>query len=191
MIKVDAAEPAKEYDVETQKMLQTIFFKKNLHKHAEIVDALSSSNVNMAQRLAHNLKGSAGQIGKRKLAEAAENIEALLKTHNDAGHDKLCSLEDALQLLKTELTFALNDLNSATDSLRKEKDTIDKSQALVLFEKLKLILSNSDPECLDLLDELSVFPGTEKLINQIEDFDLNAAQETLSDLIAEWRERGG
>jgi hypothetical protein len=57
---------------------------------------------------------------------------------------------------------------------------LNTEQTLALFEKLKPMLENINPECVDLLGNLRTVPGAEELIQQIENFNFSAAAETLA-----------
>jgi len=41
------------------------------------------------------------------------------------------------------------------------------------------MLENINPECVNLLDEIRAIPGAEELARQIEDYDFEAAAQTL------------
>jgi CheY-like chemotaxis protein len=91
-------------DVEVNKVLQTLFVKNNLHKFEEIADALRVGDITLAHRLAHTLKGNAGQIGKPALQQAAADVERQLK----AG--KNLTTPEQLQILETEMAAVLREL---------------------------------------------------------------------------------
>ena len=59
---------------------------------------------------------------------------------------------------------------------------LEKQQALELFEKLEVMLANLNPECTDLLDEIRSVPGTERLVQQIENYEFDSAARTLGEL---------
>ena len=164
--------------------LMIMFAQRNEDKYAEIEKAIASGDIKLAHRLVHTLKGNAGQLGKAGLRAIAEEVEELLKAQRLVP-------ENAMKLLETELELVLEELRPLLDESRKGAVPFDAGQTLALFEKLELMLSNLDPECLDLINALKTVPGTEKLANQIEDFNLNAALETLRGLLAEWRGKNG
>jgi CheY-like chemotaxis protein len=57
-----------------QKKLEIRFVKCNQNKYTEISEALSSGDIKLAHRLAHTLKGNAGQIGRWGLHDAASKV---------------------------------------------------------------------------------------------------------------------
>ena len=61
-----------------EKYLKAGFVKHNQTKYDEIHKAAAEGDIKLAHRLAHTLKGSAWQIGEKRLAEAAGAVEAML-----------------------------------------------------------------------------------------------------------------
>jgi CheY-like chemotaxis protein len=188
---VNSAPVINEYDdnLEHQKMMRLNFYKNNQTVHTDISEAVAAGDSKLAHRLAHTLKGNAGLLGKTGLRNAASEVEALLK-------DGIASVWDnKMNILKTELILVLDEFKPLLD----ENSTQDKSQTLTpeqitaLFVKLKPMLENDNPECVDLLSTIRAVPdsGTEtpehqlvnQLINQIENYNFKAAAGTLADLI--------
>ncbi|MCL2765023.1 MAG: ATP-binding protein [Treponema sp.] len=94
-----------EADMEFQKNLQTLFVKLNKDKYDEITAAMEEGDLALAQRMAHTLKGNAGQIGKIILQKAAADIEYQLKS------GKNTVTGEQLIILKTELEMVLNEFS--------------------------------------------------------------------------------
>jgi len=164
---------------ELQRKLQINFIKSNQNKYAEITAAIQSGNTALAHRLAHTLKGNAGQIGKSGLQRIAGEIEALLNAHSPVPEEKT-------EILKTELAAVLEELKPLAENSKthKESATISANaeQALELFDKLEPVLKNLNPECLTLLDEIRAVWGTEELVRHIEDYDFSSAAKALAEL---------
>ena len=163
-------------ETEMQNMLQIMFVRKNQNKFNEIEAAISAGDIVLAHRLSHTLKGNAGQIGQTKLQEIAEKVEKRLKV------GELVAEEDLVRL-KTQLISVLDELEPLCERNINNVIPLDSEQALVLFEKLKFMLERLDPGCLDLVDELKTITGTEKLVAEIEEFNLRAACKILLDLV--------
>jgi signal transduction histidine kinase/DNA-binding response OmpR family regulator len=87
------------------KILQTLFIQNNLHKFEEITDALNTGDLTLAHRLAHTLKGNAGQIGKAALQRAAADVERQLKD------GKTQVTAEQLKILRTELAAVIQELS--------------------------------------------------------------------------------
>jgi diguanylate cyclase (GGDEF)-like protein len=92
-------------DAEIQKTLQSLFAKSNQKKFSEITGALEAGDIKLAHRLAHTLKGNAGQIGKQRLRTAATDVEQALKE----GQNLVTG--EQLRVLDTELNAALAELS--------------------------------------------------------------------------------
>jgi CheY-like chemotaxis protein len=94
-----------EADAEYHKMLQVYFVKSNQKKCEEIAGALQEGDIELAYRMAHTLKGNAGQLGKTILQKAAADVERQLK-----GGKNLVTPEQ-LKILENELTMVLNEFS--------------------------------------------------------------------------------
>jgi len=95
-----------EASLEFQKKLQSMFVKGNDNKYQEIIDALEADDIVLAHRLAHSLKGDAGNVGKIILQSAATTVEQNLKNGK-----KLVTAEQ-LNILKMELDIVLNEFKA-------------------------------------------------------------------------------
>ncbi|MCL2815970.1 MAG: ATP-binding protein, partial [Oscillospiraceae bacterium] len=170
------AEQAQEYD-ELQQMLRVRFVKDNQNKYAEIAQAIAAGDITLAHRLAHTLKGNAGQIKMSALQNAAAEIEAMLKDGTIPEKEKMDNLEN-------EISAVLNELKPLLDnSADKEKtENMRAEQIRALFERLEPMLENYNSECVNLLDEIRAIPKAEELANQIEDYDFESAAGTLAEL---------
>jgi HPt (histidine-containing phosphotransfer) domain-containing protein len=168
-----------EMDDEMRKRLYATFVKNNQNIHIEIAEAISAGDKKLAHRLAHTLKGNAGLIGKVSLRNAAEELEALLKDEgNSILKNKIDTLKSELLLVLDELKPLLNE-PSITETSHK---SLNGGQTIALFEELEFMLKNINPGCLKLLDDIRAVPGTEKLAQQIENYDLESAAITLAQL---------
>jgi CheY-like chemotaxis protein len=81
------------------------FVKDNRNMFVEITDALRAGDIKLAHRLAHTLKGSAGQVGKILLQQAATEVEQQLKDEeNRVTPRQMAALETELNAALAELT---------------------------------------------------------------------------------------
>jgi len=103
----DARHPkrAKNTDMDVQQALQTLFLKHNLHTFDEIANALEIGDMPLAHRLAHTLKGNAGQLGKPALQRAAAEVERQLK-------EGKIPISGELKVLEAELAAVLEELST-------------------------------------------------------------------------------
>ncbi|MCL2018805.1 MAG: response regulator [Oscillospiraceae bacterium] len=165
-------------NVELQRKLRLSFIKNNLSKYDEICDALKTGDIEAAHRLAHGLKGNAGQIGKKELQKAAEKIEFLIK-------DNLLPIpKTALNVLNAELKAVLEELRPLLDEIAAHNKplSLNAEQIAELFDKLEPLLDNLNPECVNFLDDLRAVPGTEELTGYIEDYDFESAALILKEI---------
>ena len=161
-----------EHDTLQRKLCEK-FVRDNQSRYTEITEAIATNDVILAHRLAHTLKGNAGQIGKTTLQNTAAEIEALLKDGTIPKTGQLEALESELNLVIEEFKPLLAEA---------PVQAVSAQQAQALFEKLEPMLENINPECVDLLDDIRAIPGTEALSCQIEDYDFEAAAQTLAEL---------
>ena len=63
-----------------------------------------------------------------------------------------------------------------------QSEPVDAEFARELFEKIEPLLAMGNPECRKFIDSLRLIPGSEELIQQIEDFDFEPAVATLAKL---------
>jgi CheY-like chemotaxis protein len=167
-----------EDDMELQKILQSLFAKNNQKKFSEITGALEAGDIKLAHRLAHTLKGNAGQIGRAGLQLAAAGVEQALKNGENL------VTKEQLTTLETELYIVLNELmpllNNETATLPQSSMQATGQEVRSLIEKLEPLLESGNAACLDLVNDLRAIPECEWLAQQIEDFDFESALSTLA-----------
>jgi len=173
---VDEAAEARDNN-ELQKKLRAKFVKDNHSKYKDITDAITAKDITFAHSLAHTLKGTAGMIGMTALQNAAAEIESLLKDGTIPG-------TKYMQTLETELNSVIEELKPLLIEVPAQVASAQQTQAL--FEKLKPMLENINPECVSLLEEIRIVPGTEMLVQQIEDYDFESAARTLAEIKKDW-----
>ena len=154
--------------------------KKNQNAFENLSAAIRNGDIKLAHRLAHSLKGNAGQLGLTDLQSISENIEFTLKANQLPSEDDIISL-------KTELYKILDALEPL---LKREKapsitETVSHEKKLELLNELHKLLEQKNTRCLTLLEKIVLIPGTEELVTQIEDYDFSLALETLNSLIRE------
>ena len=172
----DAQKQSREIN-ELQNKLKTKFSKENQTKFAEIAEALHSDDLKLAHRLAHSLKGNAGMIGKTKLQHIAAEVEGRFKEGEIPASEQMDALKNELESVLEELA----PLREGTGTQARQ-EILTSGQVLALFDRLEPMLESINPECVDMLDEIRAIPGTENLARQIEDYDFEAAVQTLADI---------
>ena len=169
----------KQADEELQRKLVRRFIETNENKYHEIIESLSSGNIELAHRLAHTLKSNAGQLGKVILQRAAGVVEAQLKNG-----ENLVTPEQMLNL-KTELNavlIAITPFASADPLSDPDAEMLDPESALDLLNELEPLLRDNDSDCVTYIPNLRGIKGSEDLIKHIDYFDFKPALESLSKL---------
>jgi CheY-like chemotaxis protein len=161
----------------TQKQLRLYFVRTNQTIYAEIEKAANAGEFELAHRLAHTLKGNAGQIGEGRLQEAAAAAETMFSGGvNLFDKEKMTILEAELKSALDELAPLLIEADNA--NLIK---TDDREKILEIIEKLEPMLIESRTECMNLLDDIRTIPGAESLARYVEEFEFEQAIAELAD----------
>jgi len=157
-----------------QKWIQTYFVKNNRTTADEIRTALEEGDIKLAHRLAHTLKGNAGQLGENDLQHAAAEVERLLKDGTATG--------ESLKILEAALNEALRKYAPLLDEPDPPPQPLDAEETLALLDQLESMLKNKNPECLYLLDKIRAVPGSEELSRQVENLDFKPALAALAEV---------
>jgi CheY-like chemotaxis protein len=166
----------KQFDDKLKTSLIASFVKDNKNRFSEITNALSSGDIKLAHRLAHTLKSNAALLGRDKLQKAAAQAERQLED----GKNQIT--QELLDVLETELAAALNELEPLVKEASKPAppaQTLSAEEARAVLAELKPLLERGSPDCLKFIEKLRGIPGTEELIQQMEDLDFEEATETL------------
>ena len=160
-----------------QKLINN-FVKNNQEKFREITDAINAGDIKLAHRLAHTLKGNAGQLNMTLLQEAAREAE------NNLANGENNVTPQQMSALETELNAALEDLTPLVRrKVRSETDeTLDSQSALKLLEEIQPLLEDDNPECLEFIDSLHLIAESDELIERMENLDFGPALEALANL---------
>ena len=163
---------------ELQQKMLVYFAKKNQNAYENLSAAISNGDIKLAHRLAHSLKGNAGQLGLSELQSISEDIEFTLKANQLPSDDKITSL-------KTELNIILDSLKPLLDEEKTTEvtETISFDEKLELLNELSKLLDQKNTKCLSLLDKIALIPETKELVAQIEDYDFSLAAETLNSIM--------
>jgi len=167
-------------DSDLHQKLVNHFVKNYREKFNEIKNAINDDDIRVAHRLVHNLKSNAGQLKKAFLQQAAGEVERLLKDgENLVTPKQMEALEISLEAAVSELTPLLRQ----QPKLETAAEPPDSLAAHKLLKKLENLLKYGDPDCLSLIDDLSAIPGSEDLIQQIEQLEFELALVTLAELM--------
>jgi len=165
-------------DFKLQKQLYKNFVSNNKNTISRIKEALVSDDIKTAHRVAHSLKGNAGQIERIKLQETAKAVEdKLAEGKNEVTDGLLETLELELNSVINELTELLGDLVIINNEKITDKVVINE-----IFNKLESLLKQSNTDCENYVDDLNAIEGTQELVGYIEEFEFKNAVSELEKL---------
>ena len=177
----DNSSDTKEDDA-LQKKLKINFVTNNQSTYDEIRLAAGAGDFKTAHRLAHTLKGNAGQIGEKQLQAAAAEVETLLAAGQDpAGTEKAQVLAARLKAVLTKLGLYL-----ATDPAKNVDKITDAGRVREIIEILEPMLQKNNMECLNLLDDVRAIPGAGNLARAMDNLKFKQAVAALALLKKEW-----
>jgi len=175
-------------DEKLKQKLITNFIKNNTGIFSEITTALNDGDIKLAHRLVHTLKSNAGQLKNEALQKISDEVEDNLKDgKNLTTKEQLDTLNAALESALAEFNSQVSEQSQSADMKQAPQDKpLDTAEMLEVLTKLETMLKEGDSECMELIEELQVFPCCSLLIEQIEEFDYKSAIETLSALRLEY-----
>ncbi len=170
-----------------RKML--VGFRKD---HAEatqtIQQYITQGDQEKAKRLAHTLKGAAGNLGAMGLSDAAGQLEAVLKT-GEAPDRLVQNFVEALNEVMGGLGDLGSDHGNKIDSPVEVK--IDKETLEQLLQEMSVLLSKSSPQAIDLMPRIEQVFGArnrdqlDELKEKVDSFQFEDALDILEHLARE------
>jgi len=169
---IDRNRQSAEYE-RLQHQRRIYFAQNNQTTFAEIRKAIDVGDIMFAHRLAHTLKGNAGQIGEKILQSAAAAVENMLtRGKKPFDVEKMANLEAELRLVLEKL----EPLVEATNVINRLEIT-DTEEIRAIVNELELLLIENETSSRKLLDKLWAIPGAEVLAQMIDDFEFKLAKE--------------
>ena len=180
---------------------QTATYQKILRKFlagyggyaADIREAAAHGRFEDATRLAHTLKGIAGNVGATRLQEIAAELEHRFRSApTDAN-------VEALDALTAELLRIIGLINHAAldDTTPVEAQSIDRMALYALVVRIDALLADDDTEAIQCLKEIrDMLAGTsyqnmlEKMAALMDKFDYEGARQSLEALVRALRTDG-
>lgn len=154
----------------------------------EIQEALQAGDLPTAQRLAHSLKGLAGNIGALRLYQASSELDSALRQSDAPSAAPLLQEFDQALQQALEVFRGLTPMITSP-SARRPLQTMtaeEKRKILAYLEQLEDFLRSSDLEAQDILEEFGNYLNTARLEldlhslrEAIEVYDFDAALERL------------
>ncbi|MCL2718821.1 MAG: response regulator [Lachnospiraceae bacterium] len=145
-----------------------------------ITAAINDGDISLAHRITHNLKSNAGQLNKKLLQKAAEEVEHALK------NSKNLVAPQQMEIFEKELNAAIKEFSPLVrPPASSEVEYLEAAAAKEILTELKPLLNDNDSDCLAYIDDLHSIPGSKELIRQMENFEFKLAAETLTRLLGE------
>jgi|HubBroStandDraft_5_1064220.scaffolds.fasta_scaffold03549_2 signal transduction histidine kinase/DNA-binding response OmpR family regulator/HPt (histidine-containing phosphotransfer) domain-containing protein len=164
------------------------FAEKQGDAAAEISAAIASGDLKLAERIAHTVKGVAGNIGITEVQSAAQKLEKAIRD----GHDAVPSLLDAFAAsLRTQVNAIRQALRESAPIMPQEARTspFNGEAASGAIARLRTLLEASDGAAEDAFHNLQDAAGgaveksqLDALGNFINDFDFEAALVKLDEI---------
>jgi len=129
------------------------FRNSQAHVVAEIEAAVAASDLDTATRVAHTLKGVAGNISANELQAAALNLESALKAGKTDGLEPLYEIVES-ELSRVLASTAVLKIDEAED--KRVTQTVDIALTQPILDELGTLLEDDDTdaeECLDRLEQ--------------------------------------
>jgi signal transduction histidine kinase/DNA-binding response OmpR family regulator/HPt (histidine-containing phosphotransfer) domain-containing protein len=169
--------------------LLTQFATKQGSASGEILSALASGDFKLAERIAHTVKGVAGNLGIVNVQSAAQNLEkAIREGHHESVHSLLDEFADSLSHQVTAMRIALQASEPAKPA-EVQTTPFNEAEASDAIARLRTLLSASDGSAEEAFQDLqnkakSVVDGSqlEALRNLINDFDFEGALGKLNEI---------
>jgi two-component system, sensor histidine kinase and response regulator len=153
----------------------------------QIEAALLSKDVETAVRLAHTVKGVAGNLGGEGLYRAAAELEEAIKENK-------ADLNDLITELRSELNVVMDGIRTLEDNLAAEQGPkepaeevrVDKEAVKPLLREMARLLESDLTEAMNRLEALkrhlensSLYEEFKRLERQVEGFDTDSALKSL------------
>ena len=175
--------------------LLTQFVAKQESVGNRIAEALEKGDRHQAERLAHSLKGAAGNLGINQIFHSAGNLEkAIRESETGMAHfvkDLRSAIERQIRAIQAALTVSGTDRGRPSGARPAEA-----AQALTAIARLKELLEASDADACEAYRNLSVLlrgmvdaSRLEKLGAAVKSFDFDAALSRLGEVAREFGEK--
>jgi len=172
-----------------RKILQK-FRNGHMNDAGEISRALGAGDLDTAQRIAHTVKGVAGNLGANDLHVAAKQVDAALKAKDfDAALKALPAMTAELTRIKQSVDAVWPAPGPAGSEVKEPAVEVNLSLVSEQLTQLEKLVRGYDSEAQKVLDELapllekSQFRGAvDKIAEQLSDYDFDQALEELLEL---------
>ncbi|MBD1388173.1 response regulator [Neiella sp. HB171785] len=168
----------------------------------DVKTAVEGDDFNTAERVAHTLKGLAGNIGADDLMASSQHLEHYLHQvatesapyQTEKLDELLMATETALQITCSVIASALEAVEETSGS-EQQSEVIAKEELLSSLNRLKAAIDDFDAESVDMLDELmskaldeATLTALKTIESALAQYDFDEAGENLAALLdsPEW-----
>ena len=146
------------------------FHRDNQNIIKEITTALDKKDHELAQRLAHTIKGVSGNIGATDIQKAAESLEQSIKDEQlENSMDQLQALKEKLQIPMEQLAI-LSQTMLKDDSKATEKPQGEADQLKSFLMELEPFLNKRKPKpSKEIMEKINQFEWDDQYSGSIED----------------------
>jgi len=179
-----STEGLQENNSEFYMKVRRFFVANNQNTFDKIHSAIEDEDYELAHRMVHDLKSNAGHIGKTGLQLVAQSLELELKERRFS--------PVLLDGLRSVLEATLQDLShlKENDDPPKQRKAVSHKEFLKITDGLDTLLDSGNIDYLQYVDKLKAVPGSEKVIDNLLNFDAPGAADALS-ILSENLERWG
>ena len=185
----------------TYQFLLKLFHANHQHSAPEIQVALNQQDWSQAFYLVHTLKGSAGNVGAETLYQSAASLEQDLQNHSQAPNPEVLATKS--QTLSQDLQQVLESIETLPDEASEKVESvanpsvIDTALVTSLLTEITQLLETDLAQAIAHLETLkqqvkgTPFQATVRAVEErLIEFDTDAAQSLLQDIIGELGELG-
>jgi len=177
-------------------------FVENKQFHGDFSAALAEHDLSVAERLAHTLKGSAGNIGAKIVQTEAGELELACRQLQESSESSGSGVQLNLikeRLARVDLSLspllqALEDwLNNQVKTISNDKtDTVDEAELDRLITSLRGLLNDDDTDATEVINQLHELPGFDsslttfrRLAKAVDGYDFEDALDAYGQMIEE------
>jgi two-component system, sensor histidine kinase and response regulator len=168
------------------------YSKDNQTVTQQIQEALNKKDMELAQRLAHTVKGVSGNIGAGEVQKTAEVVELSIKSQ------KLDQISEEINTLNEKIKVSLSGLESLIEAVNQQSN-VENSKAKGNTDDLKALLNKLEPHlkkrkpkpCKEVMEKVTEYEWAEQyngLVNDlnklISKYKFKDAQKIFEDLLS-------
>jgi CheY-like chemotaxis protein/HPt (histidine-containing phosphotransfer) domain-containing protein len=165
------------------------FAAKQSDTDARIADALANGDREVAERLAHTLKGTAGNLGIGAIQETAGKLEKAIR-ERDSGAPKIVA--ELNSVLEATITAIRNALGNGAKTAAPTTSAFDSEAAARAARRLMSLIESGDGDSADLVEEVATALGgkvdpvrIDRLRDSVTEFDFEQARTELMQIASD------